>query len=216
MTTFPRALLGALMGALPLAIGLMAAPALAQQPPTAPEPAAGFLTRPEPGFLRASKLVGVKVIGMDHVRVGEIEDVLLTEDGRVRAVVIGVGGFLGIGQKSVAVPFDKMAWNTGRAAAAEAPPSFTTPDRAPSETAASTASPETMPGAKVSDQALAAVPAKRSGTVDESTGSVGAPEPRGRATVLATGPDGTVVEAEVRLTKAQLQAAPAFQYEAAR
>ncbi|MGX7704192.1 PRC-barrel domain-containing protein [Methylobacterium sp. Gmos1] len=207
MTTLSRTLL--------LAALLAAAPALAQQPAAAPDPAAGFLTRPEPGSIRASKLVGVKVIGMDHVRVGEIEDVLLTEDGRVRAVVIGVGGFLGIGQKSVAVPFDKLAWNTG-AAAAEAPASHTTPERAPSEAAANTAKPETMPGAKVTDQALAAVPAKRSGTVDEATGSVAAPEPRGRATVLATGPDGTVREAEVRLTKAQLQAAPTFTYEAAR
>ena len=73
-----------------------AAPALAQQPALpAANPAAEFLSRPEPGSLRASKLVGIKVIGMDHVRVGEIEDVLLTEDGRVRAVVIGVGGCLG-------------------------------------------------------------------------------------------------------------------------
>ncbi|MET7245668.1 PRC-barrel domain-containing protein [Methylobacterium sp. EM32] len=210
MTSFPRALLGAL----PLVLTLTAAPAFAQQP-AAPDPAAGFLTRPEPGSVRASKLVGVKVIGMDHVKVGEIEDVLLTEDGRVRAVVIGVGGFLGIGQKSVAVPFDKLAWNTG-AAAAEAPPSHTTPERAPGAAAANSAGPETMPGAKVTDQALAAVPMKRSGTVDEATGSVAAPEPRGRATVLATGPDGTVREAEVRLTKAQLQAAPTFTYEAAR
>ncbi|MFH6784138.1 MULTISPECIES: PRC-barrel domain-containing protein [Methylobacterium] len=191
---------------------LAAAPALAQQP--ASGPAVGFLTRPEPGSLRASKLVGVKVIGMDHVRVGEIEDVLLTEDGRVRAVVIGVGGFLGIGQKSVAVPFDTLAWNTGRTAA-EAPPSHTTPDRAPGDAAARTAGPQTMPGAQVTDQALAAVPEKRSGTVDDATGSVAAPEPRGRATVLATG-DGTVAEAEVRLTKVQLQAAPDFKYEAAR
>jgi hypothetical protein len=215
MTTASRALLGALPLALPLALALMAAPALAQQQP-APDPAAGFLTRPEPGSLRASKLVGVPVIGMDHVRVGEIEDVLLTEDGRVRAVVIGVGGFLGIGQKSVAVPFGTMAWNTGSSATAEAPPSHTTPGRAPSEAAANTAGPETMPGARVTDRALAAVPAKRSGTVDDATGSVAAPAPRGRATVLATGPDGTVAEAEVRLTKADLQAAPAFRYEAAR
>lgn len=209
----------ACLGALPLALGLIAAPALAQPQPQPQPPAsapAGFLTRPEPGALRASKLVGIKVIGMDHVRVGEIEDVLLTEDGRVRAVVIGVGGFLGIGQKSVAVPFDKLAWNTGSAAAAEAPPSFTTPGRAPSDAAATTAGPQTMPGAQVSDQALAAVPDKRSGTVDDATGSVAPPAPRGRATVLATGPDGTVVEAEVRLTKAELQAAPAFHYEAAR
>ncbi|KMO11208.1 PRC-barrel domain-containing protein [Methylobacterium platani] len=204
------------LAALPLALAglLAAAPALAQQPAPASDPAAGFLTRPEPGSLRASKLVGVKVIGMDHVRVGEIEDVLLTEDGRVRAVVIGVGGFLGIGQKSVAVPFGALAWNTGRAAAG-APPSHTTPERAPSEAAAASAGPQTMPGATVTDQALAAVPQKRSGTVDDATGSVMAPEPRGRATVLATG-DGTVAEAEVRLTKAQLQAAPAFAYEAAR
>ncbi|TNC16048.1 PRC-barrel domain containing protein [Methylobacterium terricola] len=206
----------ALRTLLPLAAMLAAAPALAQQPAPPANPAAGFLTRPEPGSLRASKLVGVKVIGMDHVRVGEIEDVLLTEDGRVRAVVIGVGGFLGIGQKSVAVPFDALAWNTGRAAAAAAPPSHTTPDRAPSDAAAATAGPQTMPGAAVTDQALAAVPAKRSGTVDDATGSVAAPDPaRGRATVLATG-DGTVAEAEVRLTKAQLQAAPDFKYEAAR
>ncbi|KMO30126.1 hypothetical protein VP06_22960, partial [Methylobacterium aquaticum] len=94
--------------------------------------------------------------------------------------------------------------------------SHTTPGRAPSEAAANTAGPETMPGARVTDQALAAVPAKRSGTVDDATGSVAAPAPRGRATVLATGPDGTVAEAEVRLTKADLQAAPAFRYEAAR
>lgn len=203
---------------LPLALValLAAAPALAQAPAQAPaaDPAAGFLTRTEPGSLRASKLVGVKVIGMDHVRVGEIEDVLLTEDGRVRAVVIGVGGFLGIGQKSVAVPFHTLAWNTG-AAAAGAPPSRTTPERAPGEAAAKSAGPQTMPGATVTDQALAAVPGKRSGTVDDATGSVAAPEPRGRATVLATA-DGTVAEAEVRLTKAQLQAAPAFKYEAAR
>ena len=193
-------------------VAVLALPVLAQQP--APE-AAGFLTRPEPGSVRASKLVGVKVIGQDHVRVGEIEDVLLSQDGRVRAVVIGVGGFLGIGQKSVAVPFDVLAWNTGRAAA-EAPPSHTTPDRTPGEAAAQSAGPQTMPGAKVTDQALAAVPAKRSGTVDDATGTVAAPEPRGRATVLATGPDATVAEAEIRLTKAQLQAAPEFRYEAAR
>jgi hypothetical protein len=201
---------------LPLAPLLAAAPALAQQPALpAANPAAEFLSRPEPGSLRASKLVGIKVIGMDHVRVGEIEDVLLTEDGRVRAVVIGVGGFLGIGQKAVAVPFDKLAWNTGSAAAG-APPSHTTPERAPSDAAAQTAGPTTMPGATVTDQALAAVPARRSGTVDDATGSVAAPDqPRGRATVLATR-DGTVAEAEVRLTKAQLLAAPEFKYEAPR
>ncbi|MGT2478784.1 PRC-barrel domain-containing protein (plasmid) [Methylobacterium oryzae CBMB20] len=48
---------------------------------------------------------------MDHVGVGKIEDVLVDGGGQVRAVVIGVGGFLGIGEKSVALPFDQIAWN---------------------------------------------------------------------------------------------------------
>ncbi len=72
-----------------------------------------------------------------------------------------------------------------------------------------------MPGATVTDQALAAVPQKRSGTVDDATGSVMAPEPRAAPRCWRPG-DGTVAEAEERLTKAQLQAAPAFAYEAAR
>jgi sporulation protein YlmC with PRC-barrel domain len=38
-------------------------------------------------------------------RIGDVDDVLLTQDGRVNALVIGVGGFLGIGEKHVIVPF---------------------------------------------------------------------------------------------------------------
>jgi sporulation protein YlmC with PRC-barrel domain len=38
-------------------------------------------------------------------KIGDVEDVLLTSDGRVNALVIGVGGFLGIGEKHVLVPF---------------------------------------------------------------------------------------------------------------
>ncbi|GJD51616.1 hypothetical protein OPKNFCMD_4371 [Methylobacterium crusticola] len=196
-----------------LLVALLAAtPASAQT-----EPAPGFLTRPEPGSIRASKLVGVGVVGMDHVRVGAIEDVLLGADGRVRAVVIGVGGFLGIGEKAVAVPFDQLAWNTGSAAQAAGPRSFTTPGSAPSAAEARSAGPETMPGAQVGNDALADAPAGRGGGVDVATGSVEAQSrPRGRATVLAIGPDGRVAGAEVRMTKAQLEAAPAFRYEAER
>ena len=42
-------------------------------------------------------------------KVGEVKDVLLTPDGRVSAVIIGVGGLLGIGEKDVAVPFASIA-----------------------------------------------------------------------------------------------------------
>jgi sporulation protein YlmC with PRC-barrel domain len=41
-------------------------------------------------------------------KIGEIKDVLLSSDGRVNAFIIGVGGFLGMGEKDVAVPFNAV------------------------------------------------------------------------------------------------------------
>lgn len=41
-------------------------------------------------------------------KVGEINDVLVDHDGKINAIVIGVGGFLGVGQKDVAVPYDAV------------------------------------------------------------------------------------------------------------
>jgi len=38
-------------------------------------------------------------------KIGDVNDVLLDKDGQVSAVILGVGGFLGIGEKAVAVPF---------------------------------------------------------------------------------------------------------------
>jgi len=41
-------------------------------------------------------------------RIGDVDDVLVTQDGRVSALVVGVGGFLGIGEKHVVVPFNAV------------------------------------------------------------------------------------------------------------
>jgi sporulation protein YlmC with PRC-barrel domain len=41
-------------------------------------------------------------------KIGEISDVLMSKDGRVDAFIVSVGGFLGIGQKDVAVPFSAV------------------------------------------------------------------------------------------------------------
>jgi sporulation protein YlmC with PRC-barrel domain len=41
-------------------------------------------------------------------KIGEIKDVLLSQDGKVAALITGVGGFLGMGEKDVAVPFDAV------------------------------------------------------------------------------------------------------------
>jgi sporulation protein YlmC with PRC-barrel domain len=41
-------------------------------------------------------------------KIGTIEDVLVAKDGKIPAVIIGVGGFLGVGEKDVAVPFSAL------------------------------------------------------------------------------------------------------------
>jgi sporulation protein YlmC with PRC-barrel domain len=45
-------------------------------------------------------------------KIGEVVDVLLDRDGKATALIIGVGGFLGIGEKDVAVPFDAVRVTT--------------------------------------------------------------------------------------------------------
>lgn len=41
-------------------------------------------------------------------KIGDIDDVLIDKDGRITTLVIGVGGFLGVGEKDVAVPFSAV------------------------------------------------------------------------------------------------------------
>jgi sporulation protein YlmC with PRC-barrel domain len=60
------------------------------------------------GSWRASKIVGLNVYNNDNENVGSINDLLTDKDGNIKAVVISVGGFLGVGSHYVAVPFEKV------------------------------------------------------------------------------------------------------------
>lgn len=59
----------------------------------------------------ASDLIGMPVLNRAGERVGEIEDIVIGKDDQIRQVVVEVGGFLGIGDKSVAVPIDELQLN---------------------------------------------------------------------------------------------------------
>ena len=58
---------------------------------------------------RGSKLIGASVYGPDNASIGEISDLIVGTDGKISAVVVGVGGFLGVGQKNVALPFENIS-----------------------------------------------------------------------------------------------------------
>lgn len=62
------------------------------------------------GSLSADNIIGTTVYGQNDENVGEISDVVLSQDGKVEAVIIDVGGFLGVGEKSVAVSMDNLAF----------------------------------------------------------------------------------------------------------
>lgn len=57
---------------------------------------------------RASEAIGMSVYNKAGERIGEIDDILMDNSGRVAAAVVGVGGFLGIGERKVAVNFKSM------------------------------------------------------------------------------------------------------------
>jgi hypothetical protein len=86
---------------------------LAQTTPSPPTPAPGGSTQPQwhshqAGEMRASKLIGTSVSNDAKERIGDVNEVVLAKDGKVAAIVIGVGGFLGMGEREVAVKFESL------------------------------------------------------------------------------------------------------------
>ena len=76
----------------------------ARTPPIARE---GFVAAAAEDFT-ADRLQGAAVYDANDERVGEVGEILLSEDGQVSDLVIDVGGFLGIGEKPVALPMDSV------------------------------------------------------------------------------------------------------------
>lgn len=69
---------------------------------------AATISRPGSNHMMASELRGTRVYGANDENVGEIDDLVLTTDGEIAAAVVGVGGFLGLGEKNVAIPFSEL------------------------------------------------------------------------------------------------------------
>ncbi len=92
---------------------IFASPAFAQVPQPAatqnsvPSVRENFVQSQHATDWRGSKLIGAIVYGPDNASIGSVNDILIANDSVVRAVVIGVGGFLG-GEKNVAVPLDAL------------------------------------------------------------------------------------------------------------
>lgn len=92
---------------------LMSGTAIAQAPaPSQSSMAASSSSKPvenqSSSQWRASKLIGLYVYNDSDERLGSINELLTDSSGKIQKVVIGVGGFLGIGESDVAVNFDQL------------------------------------------------------------------------------------------------------------
>ena len=180
---------------------LMAIPALGQtnQPASPmPAPSAGdrsfganeparmntgsWLTQEQPGQWRASKLEGLDVYNPNNEKIGDISELLVDSSGKIQAVVVGVGGFLGIGERDVAIPMDQIKFVNEPRAAASA-----------SNTATGTAG--TTAGPAANAPATTGSTANASATTADATRNRSAPD-----------------HAMLDMTKDQLKAAPEFKY----
>jgi sporulation protein YlmC with PRC-barrel domain len=173
----------------------LALPAAAQTAPPGT-----FLTQMPEGAVRTSQIIGADVIGSDIAKLGEIEDVVIDREGKVGAVVIGVGGVLGMGGKNVAVPYASLLWNF-KAGPNEGPRSSNT-GGTPTQ------------GGTQTQGAAATAPGPANPT---ATGTVGDPARPGdglnvgKVATPLTG--GELERAVLTMTKDELAAAPEFKSE---
>jgi sporulation protein YlmC with PRC-barrel domain len=106
------------------------------------------------GDWRASKVVGLSVYNDNNEKLGSINDLLMDKSGNIKAVVLGVGGFLGMGEHLVAVPLEKVKFSsepiayTGTASTGAGGGTATRPASPPTTPTTTTGSATTAPAAK--------------------------------------------------------------------
>ena len=93
-----------------LGLTLMASTALAQAPANQQRPANATAAAAQTNVQgwRASKLIGVDVYNNQNEKIGDINELIVDKSGKISGVVIGAGGFLGMGEHDVMVDMAKL------------------------------------------------------------------------------------------------------------
>ncbi len=158
-----------------------------------------FVSAPMAGAARFSDFEGKDVYGAEGSKIGKINDILIGANGTVEAVVIGVGGFLGMGQKDVAVDMKALQLDSGLGAGRA--------DAAVSgETTASTTDRGKAEGAVPQGENRGGATATMGGG-NAGAARPGAPQEAAENTGKGALPD----RLTLKVTRQQLQDAPAFE-----
>jgi sporulation protein YlmC with PRC-barrel domain len=112
MTTAAAALVvGSAVAQTPAPDAPKAPPAVQKTEPMAPGAQTGsrqFVTQQSSDQWLATKFKGTDVIGSNNEKIGDVNDLLIDQNGRIVAYIVGVGGFLGIGERQVAIPLESL------------------------------------------------------------------------------------------------------------
>ena len=146
-----------LLAAALLSAAVFSAPAYAQtaQPADRAAPAATTAGSHEKmalkGNWRASKLMGLDVYNEANEKLGDVNELILDKNGKVSAVVIGVGGFLGMGEHDIAVSMDKLKFVEEPVRTSSTAPATTTRETTTKETTTGAATTTTTTTARNAD-----------------------------------------------------------------
>lgn len=207
----------ALFGAVLISVPAMAqttrpadqTPAATQQTTQAKAPP---LYEMKAGQWRATKLNGLDVYNPNNEKIGDISELIVGRDGKIAAVVIGVGGFLGMGEHQVAVPFDQVQWiDQPRAISSTAPGGTATTgsSSAPGPALGTDRPAATTTGTNGTVGTTTTVERQTGGTVTTTTTRPATGAAGDRHTAAERGaPDHAVVA----MTKDQLKALPEVRY----
>jgi sporulation protein YlmC with PRC-barrel domain len=81
----------------------MAAPAYAQ-------PATAFISTQSGDEWRANNYIGKPVVNASGERIGDVNDLLFDKSGKLSTVIVGVGGFLGMGEKIIGMRYETLTY----------------------------------------------------------------------------------------------------------
>ncbi len=86
------------------------APSAAEAPKSAEATPSGapFLAKQESSDWLVGNLIGKSVVNADNESIGDVNDLVTDQNGKIIAIVVGAGGFLGIGEKDVAIRFEDV------------------------------------------------------------------------------------------------------------
>jgi hypothetical protein len=90
---------------------LIAVPAMAQNTNSSASENAQQQNASATGLWQGSQLIHLDVYDSQNEKIGDIKELMLDKSGKIDSVVIGVGGFLGMGERDVAVKFGDLKWS---------------------------------------------------------------------------------------------------------